>query len=99
MAAGERVTADGGAQTGALVTFTDAVCVMAVPLALAETVFAPATVELSVPVATPLASVGPLGWMSVLPLPVAASTTVAPLIGARSEERRVGEVGGPRRPP
>src|SRR6266540_819814 len=58
-----------------------AVCVMAVPLILADTVFASATVELRVPVATPLALVVPLGWVSVLPLPVAASTTVAPLIG------------------
>src|SRR5207247_11282635 len=54
---------------------------MAVPLAVAETVFVPAPVELSVPVATPLELVVPLGWVRVLPLPVAASTTVAPLIG------------------
>src|SRR6266540_4910087 len=63
------------------VTVTVAVWAIAVPLAVAETVFVPATVELSVPVATPLALVGPLGWVSVLPLPVADSTTVAPLIG------------------
>src|SRR6266540_1107605 len=81
MNAGAAVTVDWEADTDPGVTVTDAVCVMAVPLAVAETVFAPATVELSVPVATPLASVGPLGWVSVLPLPVAASTTVAPLIG------------------
>jgi len=55
--------------------------VIAVPLAVADTVLDSATVELSVPVATPLASVGPLGWVSVFPLPVAESTTVAPLIG------------------
>src|SRR6266540_3996074 len=54
---------------------------MAVPFAVAEMVFASATVELSVPVATPVASVVPVGCVSVLPLPVAASTTVAPLIG------------------
>jgi protein-S-isoprenylcysteine O-methyltransferase Ste14 len=54
---------------------------MATPFAVADTIFAWATVELRVPVATPLASVVPLGWVSVLPLPVAASTTVAPLIG------------------
>src|SRR5207247_4259890 len=59
----------------------EAVCVMAVPLAVAETVFVPAPVELSVPVATPLALVVPLGWVRVLPLPVAATTTGAPLIG------------------
>ncbi len=63
------------------VTVTVAVWAIAVPLAVAETVFVPATVELNVPVATPLALVGPLGWVSVLPLPVADTTTVAPLIG------------------
>jgi hypothetical protein len=55
--------------------------VSAVPFAVAETVFVPATVELNVPLATPFASVGPAGWVRVFPLPVAASTTVAPLIG------------------
>src|SRR6266542_2328079 len=54
---------------------------MAVPFAVAEMVFASATVELSVPVATPVASVVPVGCVSVLPPPVAASTTVAPLTG------------------
>src|SRR5439155_991226 len=39
------------------------------------------TVEPSVPAATPLAPVVSLGGVSVLPVPVAASTTVAPLIG------------------
>src|SRR5437016_3457306 len=67
--------------TGALATVTAAVCVMAVPLIEAETVFVPATVELKVPVAPPVASVGPAGCATVFPLPVAASTTVAPLIG------------------
>src|SRR6266542_6356972 len=65
----------------AAVTVTVAVWVTAVPLIVADTVFDSATLELRVPVATPLASVGPLDWVSVLPLPVAASTTVAPLIG------------------
>src|SRR6266542_2419663 len=54
---------------------------MAVPLIVAETVLVSITVDLRVPVATPLALVGPLGWVSVLPLPVAESTTVAPLMG------------------
>jgi len=58
-----------------------AVWVIAVPFAVADTVFASATVELSVPVPTPLALVGPLGWVKVLPPPVAASTTVTPPIG------------------
>src|SRR5437773_4719446 len=81
MEVGEAVTVDCEAETGPGFTVTAAVCVMAVPLAVAETVFVPAPVELSVPVATPLALVVPLGWVRVLPLPVAASTTVAPPIG------------------
>src|SRR2546426_5970533 len=64
----------------AAVTVTAAVCVTPVPLIVAETVFASATLELRVPVATPLVLVVPLGCVSVLPLPVAASTTLAPLI-------------------
>src|SRR6266508_3566605 len=78
---GDAATVDRAAETGPGFTVTAAVWVMAVPFAVAETVFTPATVELSVPAATPLALVGPLGWVRVLPLPVAASTTVAPLIG------------------
>jgi hypothetical protein len=78
---GAAATVDCEPETGPGFTVTEAVWVMAVPLAVADTVFVPATVELSVPVATPLALVVPLGWVSVLPLPVAASTTVAPLTG------------------
>jgi len=59
-------------------TTTVAVCVIVTALIVAETVFVPAAVELSVPVATPLAVVVALGCVSVLPAPVAASTTVAP---------------------
>jgi hypothetical protein len=55
--------------------------VIATVLIVTETVFDSATVELSVPVATPLALVVPTGWVSVFPVPVAASTTVAPAIG------------------
>src|SRR5258708_39981027 len=54
---------------------------MATALIVADTVLLSATVELRVPVATPLAFVVPTGWVSVLPVPVAASTTVAPEIG------------------
>jgi len=50
-------------------------------LPVAETVFCPATVERSVPVATPLALVVPEGWVRVLPEPVAERTTVTPLRG------------------
>ena len=52
------------------------------PLAVAETVLVPATVELSVPVATPDPFVGPVGCVNEFPSPVAESTTLAPLIGA-----------------
>jgi len=54
---------------------------MAVPSIVAETVFSSATVELRLAVATPLPFVGLAGCVSELPLPVADSTTVAPLIG------------------
>src|ERR1041385_468254 len=77
---GEAVTLDCEAETGPAFTVTEAVCVMAVPLAVAETVLVPVTVELSVPVATPLELVVLLGCGRVLPLPVAASAPVAPLI-------------------
>src|SRR5881628_2297224 len=62
-------------------TTTVAVCVMATELMVADTVFVSATAELSVPVATPLWFVGPPGCVRVLPVPVAANTTVAPAIG------------------
>jgi len=81
MDGGAAVTVDCAADTGPGATDTVAVCVIAVPPAVAETVFAPAPVEPRVPVATPAASVVPLGWVRVLPLPVAASTTLAPAIG------------------
>src|SRR5919197_876133 len=74
-------TSDCVAETAPAVTATVAVCVIATELIVADTVLSPATVELSVPVATPFALVVPLGCVSVLPVPVAASTTVAPEIG------------------
>src|SRR2546430_17663765 len=61
------VTVDCPADTGPAFTTTVAVCVMATPPIVAETVFEPAAVELSVPVATPLASVVPAGGGSVFP--------------------------------
>src|SRR5436190_888717 len=72
------VTVDCAADTAPAFTMTVAVCVIVTALIVAETVFVPAAVELSVPVATPLAVVVALGCVSVLPVPVAASTTVAP---------------------
>ena len=61
MVVGEAVTVDREAETAADVTLTLTVCESAMPLAVAETVLVAATVELKVPVATPLASVGPTG--------------------------------------
>src|SRR5260370_40235877 len=80
MLAGAAAPAACAADTTAGVTVTLAVCVSAVPFAVADTVFGSATLELSVPVATPLAVVAAAGWVSLLPLPVAASTTGAPAI-------------------
>jgi len=63
-------------------TTTVAVCVIATVLIVADTVFDPATGELSPPVATPSALVVPLGCVTVVPVVgVAVSTTVAPGIG------------------
>src|SRR2546427_1300664 len=75
-------TVDCVADTVAAFTTTVAVCVMATELMVADTVLVSAVVELSVPVATPLASVVPTGWVKVLPVVgLAARTTVAPWIG------------------
>src|SRR5881628_51693 len=76
------VTVDKDADTVPAFTTTVAVWVIATELIVAETVFVPAAVALRVPVATPLASVVPTGWVTVLPaVGVAASVTVAPWIG------------------
>jgi hypothetical protein len=75
---GEAVTLDWPDETAPGVTVTAAVWVMSTELIVAETVFDSATVELRVPVATPLPSVVALGWVRVFPVPVAAKTTVAP---------------------
>ena len=55
------------------------VAVIGVPSMVADTVLVSATVEASVPVVTPFTSVAAMG-PSVLPEPVADSTTVAPLM-------------------
>src|SRR5213592_4686830 len=81
MEAGEAATVDSEADTGPGFTVTVTTCVISVPFAMADTVFISATVELRVPLANPLALVVPLGCVTVLPLPVAASSTVAPPIG------------------
>src|SRR5437773_1844895 len=74
------MTVDSAAETVPGFTATVAVCVTATPSIVADTVFDSATVELSVPVATPLAFVVALGWVRVFPVPVAARTTGAPAI-------------------
>src|SRR5262245_3859233 len=74
-------TVDSAALTAAGITVTVAVCVTAPPSMVAETVLLSATVELRLPVATPLAFVGPNGCVTVLPLPVADKMTVAPATG------------------
>src|SRR5438445_7314374 len=76
------VTVDWVAETAPTFTTTVAVCVIATELIVADTVFDPVAVELRLPVATPLASVGAVGWVSVLPVVgVTARVTVAPAIG------------------
>src|SRR2546427_2760583 len=73
------VTVDKDADTVPAFTTTVAVWVIATALIVAETVLEPAAVDDRVPVATPLASVVPTGWVNVLPaVGVTASVTVAP---------------------
>src|SRR5213594_2097618 len=83
------VTVDWAADTAPAFTTTVAVCVIATALIVAEIVFDSASVDASVPVATPLAFVVVAGCVSVLPDPVAASTTVAPGIGFPLASRAV----------
>jgi len=83
------VTMDCAAETAPALTTTVAVWVIATALIVADTVFDSASVALKVPVATPLAFVGPTGWVSVFPVPVAATTTVAPAIGLPEASRAV----------
>jgi hypothetical protein len=59
------------------VNVTPAVCVIAVPLMVTDTVLDSATVDINVAVVWPLASVAVVGCTSVLPVPVAATTTFA----------------------
>src|SRR5881296_1187350 len=83
------VTVDCPADTAPAFTTTVAVCVMATPSIVAEIVLDSASVDASVPVATPLAFVVVAGCVSVLPVPVAASTTVAPCTGLPLASRAV----------
>src|SRR5205814_1836048 len=86
---GAAPTVDCATETPLLVTVTGAVWVTASPLIVAEIVFASAAVERSVPVTAPPTSVGPAGCVSVLPLPVVRSMTVAPLLGLPLASRAV----------
>src|SRR5204863_87749 len=83
------LTVDWLADTAPAFTTTVAVCVIATALIVAEIVFDSASVDASVPVATPLAFVVVAGCVSVLPDPVAASTTVAPGMGLPFASRAV----------
>src|SRR5256712_11001463 len=84
------VTVDKDADTVPAFTTTVAVWVIATELIVAETVLEPAAVDDRVPVATPLASVVPTGWVRVFPpVGVAASVTVAPGIGFPFASRAV----------
>src|SRR5204863_163702 len=83
------LTVDWLADTVPAFTTTVAVCVIATALIVAEIVFDSASVDASVPVATPLALVVAAGCVRVLPPPVAASTTVAPCTGLPLASRAV----------
>src|SRR5438552_8209851 len=83
------LTVDCAADTVPGFTTTVAVCATATPLIVADTVFDSATVELSLPVVTPLVLVVVAGCVSVFPVPVAASTTVAPASGLPNASRAV----------
>src|SRR5207237_1761432 len=83
------LTVDWPAETAPAFTTTVAVCVIATALIVAEIVFDSASVDDSVPVATPLAFVVAAGCVSVLPDPVVASITVAPWIGLPFASRAV----------
>ncbi len=83
------VTVDCAADTGPAFTTTVAVWATPTPSIVAEIVFDSASVDASVPVVTPLAFVVVAGCVSVLPDPVAASTTVAPGIGLPFGSRAV----------
>src|SRR5439155_20643850 len=83
------VTVDCAADTAPAFTTTVTVWVTPIPSIVAEIVLDSARVDASVPVATPLAFVAVAGCVSVLPPPVAASTTVAPCTGLPLASRAV----------
>ena len=101
-AIGDASTEDNDAEMGDAAGFTvTAACwVIATPLMVADTSLISATVERRLPVISPSPPVVPEGWVRVLPLPVEARTTVAPLIGVPLPSRAVTvivEAGAPGR--
>src|SRR5207247_131594 len=91
------LTVDWLADTVPAFTTTVAVCVIATALIVAEIVLDSASVDASVPVVTPLALVVVAGCVSVLPDPVAASTTLAPGIELPFASRPVTVIAYPTR--
>src|SRR5437667_360015 len=83
------LTVDWPAETGPAFTTTVAVWVTPIPSIVAATVFDPAAVDPSLPVATPLASVVPTGCVSAFPDPKAAGYAVAPCTGWPRASRAV----------
>src|SRR5438128_1878213 len=73
-------TSQASVSAAAGVTVTVACWAIATVPTVADTVLVCATVELSVPVATPLVPVGPAGCVRALLFPVTASVTVLPLM-------------------
>lgn len=75
---GAALMVDVAAETAPAPTPTFAVAAIGRRSIVAETTRAPAAVAVRPPVATPSESVTAAGWVMVFPVPVAASTTVAP---------------------
>jgi hypothetical protein len=83
-------TVEVAALTAAGFTTTPAVCVIPVPAAVAEIVFASATVDDRRPrLYTPAPSVVPVAFVTVLPVPVAAHVTLTLGIGLLNWSRTV----------
>src|SRR5207249_3402532 len=77
---GAAATVDCAAETAPLVTVTVAVWVTATPLIVAEIDCPPATAERSLPATVPSAQVGAVVRVSVFPVPVVCSWSVAPAL-------------------
>ena len=82
-------TSEAVSESVAAPTVTVAVEVSATPPTVAETVLVSATVEASVAVVAPAASVTTAGGVSVFPVPVASTVTVAPAMALPCWSRAV----------